>query len=169
MSTSSPASTEFSFSRAARAWLATWFPAMFCVAVIVLESTPLFSAGHTGHFLRPLLEKWFGAIPDERWDTIHFSIRKTGHFTGYGIVGLSWLRAWLRHWKTWFRDPVKRVRWAGLMAWMCTFLVASYDEVHQSYLPSRTGEPHDVLLDCTGALVFIGVMSWIKLRRLRAA
>ena len=32
-------------------------------------------------------------------------------------------------------------------------LVACLDEWHQSYLPSRTGNLHDVLLDSTAALI----------------
>ena len=34
-----------------------------------------------------------------------------------------------------------------------TALVACLDEWHQSYLPSRTGNLHDVVLDSTAALV----------------
>ena len=34
-----------------------------------------------------------------------------------------------------------------------TALVACLDEWHQTYLPSRTGNLHDVLLDGSGALV----------------
>jgi VanZ family protein len=36
---------------------------------------------------------------------------------------------------------------------LSTFLVASADEFHQSFLPNRTGQFRDVLLDSCGALV----------------
>jgi VanZ family protein len=42
-------------------------------------------------------------------------------------------------------------RWATL-AVLGTALVASLDEWHQSYLPSRTGTPWDVLLDTSAAI-----------------
>ncbi len=40
---------------------------------------------------------------------------------------------------------------ATILAIFSTALVASADEFHQSFLPSRTGTPLDVLLDTTGA------------------
>jgi VanZ family protein len=42
-------------------------------------------------------------------------------------------------------------------------LVASLDEWHQSYLPSRTGTPWDVLLDsCAAIAAQILVFFWTK-------
>jgi VanZ family protein len=41
--------------------------------------------------------------------------------------------------------------------------VASLDEWHQSYLPSRTGSIHDVFLDtCAGIGAQILVLLWMK-------
>jgi VanZ family protein len=42
----------------------------------------------------------------------------------------------------------RAARWAVL----CTFLVASADEYHQSFIPSRTASPYDVALDVCGAI-----------------
>jgi VanZ family protein len=44
-------------------------------------------------------------------------------------------------------------------------LVACLDEWHQSYIPSRTGNLHDVLLDSTAALIAQGVIFLLLLRR----
>jgi VanZ family protein len=44
------------------------------------------------------------------------------------------------------------LQWATV-AWFSTALVASLDEWHQTYLPSRTGTVRDVILDSTAALV----------------
>jgi VanZ family protein len=38
------------------------------------------------------------------------------------------------------------------LAILATFLVASADEYHQSFLPNRTGQFSDVLLDSCGAV-----------------
>ena len=43
------------------------------------------------------------------------------------------------------------MQWARISFFM-TALVACLDEWHQTYLPSRTGTCHDVLLDSTAAL-----------------
>jgi VanZ family protein len=56
---------------------------------------------------------------------------------------------------------------AGL-ALVGTALVASWDEWHQTFLPNRTGSPWDVLLDCCGATVMVG-MAWLYLRYARRA
>jgi len=45
-----------------------------------------------------------------------------------------------------------------------TALVACLDEWHQSFLPSRTGNLHDVLLDSTAALI-AQVVLFLILRR----
>src|SRR6185437_1314779 len=78
-----------------RWWLAAWFPAAVAVAVICIESTETFSAANTSGWLRPLFERVFGAFRDANWDLFHHYLRKTGHFLGYGTVGVTFLRAWL--------------------------------------------------------------------------
>jgi VanZ family protein len=51
--------------------------------------------------------------------------------------------------------------WATI-AVLGTALVASLDEWHQSFLPSRTGTPRDVLLDsCAGIAAQILVFLWV--------
>jgi VanZ family protein len=45
-----------------------------------------------------------------------------------------------------------------------TALVASLDEWHQSFIPSRTGTVRDVILDtCAGIGAQILVLLWVKL------
>jgi VanZ family protein len=83
---------------------------------------------------------------------IHHLIRKTGHFLGYGIFSLVCFRAfWLS-----FQSAASRLRrqmQAHGLAILATFLVASADEFHQSFLSNRTGQFSDVLLDTCGAVV----------------
>ncbi len=91
----------------------------------------------------------------------HFFIRKTGHFVGY--FTLSWLL--FRAWRDTFPFPGNRwsIQWARISFFM-TALVACLDEWHQSFLPSRTGNLHDVLLDSTAALI-AQVVLFLVLRR----
>jgi VanZ family protein len=49
-----------------------------------------------------------------------------------------------------------------------TALVASLDEWHQTYLPSRTGRWQDVVLDSSAALV-AQVLIWMVLSQRRSA
>ncbi|MGO8757538.1 MAG: VanZ family protein [Terracidiphilus sp.] len=131
-------------------WINAWGPVAVGVAVIVLESTTWFGADHTSHPLRWLFEAIFGPVGDARWAAIHHSIRKLGHFFGYGALGLAWLRAW------WMTLPRYRFFFDAELAIAGTALVATWDEWHQHFLPNRNGSPWDVLLDCCGALV----MQW---------
>ncbi len=147
-------------ARSRTAYLAlVWVPVLVMLLVIVRESTDGFSSMHTGAMLRPLLEAIAGPIGDDRWETIHHVLRKTGHFLGYGTLGLTWLRAWLLTWLMPLRLRSTDVwrRWALQMAICCTAVVASLDELHQTHIPSRTGLATDVLLDTFGALVLCGL------------
>jgi VanZ family protein len=141
-----------------------WLPVLFCMAVIATESTEMFGADHTTGPLRQLCEYLFGAISDDNWETIHFLIRKTGHFTGYGILSLAWFRAFrlsLRVPGYPFRNWIK----PHALAMLGTLFVASSDEIHQTFLPNRTGTFHDVLVDCSGALIMqVIALNWIRLR-----
>jgi len=66
-------------------------------------------ADHTSYPLRWLWEAIFGAISNARWEIIHFLIRKSGHFLGYGFIGVAWLRAW---WMTLPPLPFSRGRFS---------------------------------------------------------
>ena len=129
------------------------------ICVIATESTAYFGADHTSGPLRWLWQHLFGQVSDERWELFHHIIRKTGHFVGYGTMGLLWLRAW------WMTLPRKRFLLDATLALLGTALVASADEFHQSFLPNRTGVPSDVLLDCSGAVVLLLIAYfYIRLR-----
>jgi VanZ family protein len=115
-------------------------------AVIALESTESFGSDHTSGPLRALFSALFGDVSDARWEIVHHHIRKSGHFLGYGCIGLFWLRAW------WKSLPRTRFFQDVLLALAGTALIAGADEWHQTFLPNRTGTPVDVVLDCSGAL-----------------
>jgi VanZ family protein len=143
--------------RGARYWFSAWLPVLLGACVIACESTVAFGADHTTGPLRHVWEWFFGPVADDRWEIIHHLIRKTGHFIGYGLIGLAWLRAW---WMTRPRGPFLQ---HASLAFMGTALIASCDEFHQSFLPNRTGTPYDVLLDCTGATILM-CLTWLILR-----
>src|SRR5579863_10368366 len=88
--------------RGAHHWISAWLPVAIGVGVIACESTVYFGADHTTGPLRHIWESVFGHLSDARWEVTHHLIRKTGHFVGYGLLGLAWLRAW---WMTRPRAP----------------------------------------------------------------
>jgi VanZ family protein len=107
-------------------------------------------------------EAIFGPVGNAQWEMIHLVIRKCGHFLGYGFIGVAWLRAW------WMTLPHSHFLEDAFLALMGTALVASLDELHQTYLPNRTGSIWDVLLDCCGAISLqLLVYAWLRLFRPR--
>jgi VanZ family protein len=132
--------------RSVRFWVSAWLPVLLGILVICVESTEWMGADHTENPLRLLYQALFGHVSNRQWEVIHHYIRKTGHFVGYGLIGLAWLRAW------WMSLPHSRFLPDTVLALLGTALVASADEFHQSFLPNRTASPWDVLIDCSGAL-----------------
>lgn len=132
-------------SETAKAWIA----AVLWLILIVIESSGTFSSENTGRVLYPLLHFLFG-VDLLHFSTWHFLLRKTGHVIGYGALSIFLFRAWRS------TIPVAGSgRWSlvwSRIAFFMTALVASLDEWHQSFLPSRTGSIRDVALDSAAAL-----------------
>jgi len=129
--------------------LKAWIAAILWLIVIAIESTALLSANNTSRILYPLLHFLFGLGWDhfEQW---HFYIRKTGHAVGYAIMSILLFRAWRAT-----LPAVSRTEWTlrwSAIALLGTAFVASLDEWHQSFIPSRTGRWQDVVLDTSAAL-----------------
>ena len=129
--------------------LKTWIAAALWLGIILTESSNFGSAENTSRFLYPLLHFLLGISP-VHFLVWHFFIRKTGHFVGYFTLSLLLFRAWRATFP--FPGTNWAMQWARISFFM-TALVACLDEWHQSYLPKRTGNLHDVLLDSTAAVV----------------
>lgn len=147
-------------NRDARFSINAWWPVALMIALIAVSSSATFGSDHTSGPLRTLWQAIFGPVSNARWESIHFLIRKSGHFTGYGLLGLAWLRAW--------RMSLQRL-WPllhGVLAVLGTAFVASCDEFHQTFIPNRTGSPWDVLLDTCGATTLC-LLAWGIARLMR--
>lgn len=144
--------------------LKTWIALILWLIVISIESTTYLSSENTGHFLYPVLHFLFG-IDYASFEPYHFFLRKTGHVFGYGLLSILLFRAWRETLPT-DRGVRWTWRWANI-AVLGTALVASLDEWHQSFLPTRTGTVHDVILDtCAGIAAQLALFLSIR-RRLR--
>ncbi|MFZ1938666.1 MAG: VanZ family protein [Terracidiphilus sp.] len=148
--------------RGLKFWISAWLPVAVGIAIIVTESTQYFGADRTSGPFRWLFQAILGPVSDAHWQVIHHLIRKTGHFLGYGLIGLAWLRAW--------RMTLPSVRFftQAALALLGTGLLATWDEWHQSFLPNRTSSPWDVLIDCCGAFVLLSI-AWIVIGRFSSA
>ncbi|MGA7291507.1 MAG: VanZ family protein [Terriglobales bacterium] len=142
--------------------LRAWWPAAVWILIITFESTDFFSSQNTGSMLYGVLTHFFGNINLESFLVFHHYLRKTGHVVGYGMLALLLLRGW----RATLGPELLQFRRTALLSWLGTAFVASMDEWHQSYIPSRTGRWQDVVLDSTAGLVFL-LAAYFWLRRSR--
>jgi len=140
-----------------------WWPVGVWLVVISLESTNYASARNTFGLLYEVWTMLFGRVDLQLIVLMDTVLRKSGHFIGYAILSGLVFRALKgtqrdrlklvvqRSWGTHFRD-VWQLEWA-VIAVLMTIVIASADEIHQTFLDSRTGRWQDVAIDTSGALL----------------
>ena len=160
-----------------RSLLRNWWPAVFWMGVIFAESTDFASANNTGGLLYSVISFVVPTVSHPFVDLLNEVLRKTGHFLGYGILSVLVFLALKntnrdrlknlvgRPWGIYLRD-LWRLEWSfiGVMA---TVGMATYDEIHQSFIPSRTGRWQDVILDTCGAITMQFVVYFWASRTLK--
>ncbi len=140
----------------ARNFTRYWLPAVAWTGLVLWASSETFSAENTGSILEAVVTFFVGGVKPQTFQTLHFLIRKSAHFTEYGILALMWFRAW--------RGEHEGYQWKWALAGIGFALATAItDEVHQSFEPSRTGNAWDVLLDLTGAVV-VQIVLWLVIR-----
>jgi len=153
-----------------------WWPVLVWLGIIRLESTEAASSANTSGLLYALLSLLVPHINGQFVQEINEALRKTGHFVGYGILGTLVLFALrstnrdrlapllLRRWGMYLHD-FWRMEWA-MLGMGVTVITASLDEIHQSFIASRTGRWQDVVLDTCGAAVLQIIIYFMSLRAL---
>lgn len=125
-------------NRSVAAWLII---PVLAGCVVGYVSGGIGGADHMHHWLTAMLH-----ISQEQAEVIVLWLRKTIHFTAYGIVAYSLFRSAIA-------GKASR-RGAILFAILFVLCLASFDEMRQTTSPNRTGSVWDVCLDLTGAFAF---------------
>ncbi len=120
----------------------------------------LLTSQSTSSFIVPIIKWLFPHASDDAVLMLHFLIRKTSHFLGYALRAFLLLRGFRGRNKTWRPEWVL---YAGLIAVGYGFL----DEYVQTFIPSRTGSLYDWLIDSSGAVSTLGIVS-VKGLRIKA-
>jgi VanZ family protein len=146
---SSPAIRE-SVPAASPGKLWAWIPTVIWLCVLAVFSTDAFSAEHTGSILSKVLHAFLGSVSEHRFEQIHFLVRKGAHFGSYGLLGALAFFSWRA-------TLPARVRWTfqwSALALLLVVIAGGMDEIHQSFVSSRTSSVRDVVLDLAGAIFF---------------
>ena len=96
-----------------------------------------------------ILEKYLFFVDS---DIFFMIIRKMAHITEYFILGILFLN---------FINEFKIDKKIVVSILIC-FILASFDEFHQLFIPDRTGCLLDVFIDMIGASLGILILSLIK-------
>ena len=135
-------------------FLSRYVPLVVWLAVISIASSDSFSAANTSRFIGPLILWLFPNTTAYQLDIIHLLTRKLAHFSEYALLGILAARA--------FRNSPNHFiknRWL-LISVGIIVVYALIDEYHQSFVPSRTSSIFDSMIDMTGGLTALGVISW---------
>ena len=156
--------TSASPARSPGFWLYWFGPPVCLMAFIFWLGTDRASATQTRSALETLLARWWPqllqSLSAEALATLNVTVRKLGHFSGYGLLCLLDARA-LRG----LRGTVSRN--LLLQAWAAATVWAAVDEFHQSFSATRGATPMDVLLDSVGA--GFGLLLYLLWLRRRAS
>ena len=103
-------------------------------------------------------------------DTAVVVVRKCAHLMEYAALGAS-MYLLTDNWQQ-ARADRKTEMWSRLSldgsfgkAWFASALYAVTDEIHQYFVPGRSGEITDVLIDSIGCLIGVMIMSIVLRRR----
>lgn len=140
--------------------IARWLPVALWAVVISVLSSDSFSGEHTASLLRPVFEVLLPGAAPATIEAAHAVTRKLAHVTEYAVLAVLVFRALER--------PGRTATTVALAALAFCALYASFDELHQSFVPSRGPSPVDVALDTFGAALGLAVRLVTRPRRISA-
>jgi VanZ family protein len=135
-----------------------WAPPIIWMAALFYFSTDAFSGENTGSLLWDVFNFIYPGISEDLFDSIHFIIRKSAHFTVYSILASLLFRA--------FRSG-DGARWRWKWALSSLLIAAFYallDEYHQTFTRHRGGSIYDSLVDTSGAAAALFLL-WLLGRK----
>ena len=82
-----------------------------------------------------------------------FIVRKAAHMSEYALLTLTLIYGFYKN-----HYPIQKIMIYSLIG---TFLYACSDEFHQLFIPGRSGEFRDVMIDSTGGIMGIVFTTFI--------
>lgn len=138
------------------AWTAVicWMIFIFSMSAQPAEESKQTSGGVAEIILRIFVTDYGELSKSEQLEMVgglqHF-VRKSAHFCGYTFMGILLSLAFSGH--------LKRNCTIVSVSFITGALYATSDEIHQLFVPGRSGQISDVLLDSSG--VMLGILLYI--------
>lgn len=133
-----------------KAWIL--LSAMWALMIFNLSTAP-YSAASSARFISIFLD-WFPiAVLSQNLGLVNTLLRKTAHLTEYAVLA-AFLYNSLK--------PAGDLFWSRKAAFWALLVSGSYsltDELHQLFVPGRHASLYDCILDTTGALAGLVVLS----------
>lgn len=126
--------------------LAFIWPAILMVVIFAFSACPAETSDEQSGLLVNTITSIFPGITDIKLITT--IVRKTAHFLEYALLGFLFARAYSKN-VGFARGDKKMI----LLAAIASALYSTTDEIHQVFVPGRSCEFTDILLDTIGASV----------------
>jgi VanZ family protein len=140
-------------------WIArikNWLPVVAWAGLVFYFSTDQFSSWNTGETFGLLLSRLFPDMPTEHIEPVHGTMRKLGHWGEYFVLSVLFL--WALQNETGKRWKVRH----AIYTLIFVLLYAISDELHQSFVPSRTASFGDVTIDLLGGICGVVWTYWYR-------
>ena len=131
-------------------------PVVWMLFIFIQSSLPADLSSTESSFFVDLICSWVKADPE----LVTFFVRKSAHFAEYLLLGASLLAAFVTVKR---EKPHKGIRTAILPAGIVGAVYAVSDEIHQRFVPGRSCELRDMIIDCIG--IGTGILIMILLIR----
>lgn len=129
-----------------------WMSFIFYLSHQTSSESGELSSGVTA-LIQSLIETVLPASIQLDFSNFHFYIRKTAHFVIYFILGILVINALRASSVIGFKSTA--------FALVICFFYAISDEIHQTFVPGRSGEVRDVIIDTAGASVGIAAYFFV--------
>lgn len=132
-------------------WIAVliWMSIIFYLSAQDASDSSALSSGFTKKILE-ILEIFIRNLQTEN---LHHAVRKGAHFAAYLFLGVLVTHA--------MEETNKKTM---ILTMLICVLYAASDEFHQRFVPGRSGQLSDVLLDSSGSLT--GILAYLQLEYL---
>lgn len=107
-----------------------------------------------GEIFVPGFEEWSEERQQAFAEAADYPVRKTAHASEYALLGVLAAGACIGS-RTGIRSGI-------LIPWLTATVYAATDEFHQLFVPGRSGQVSDVLLDSAGALAGVVILAGVR-------